>query len=379
MADPAPIAARPRGWSGGRAWLGAAGALVLSLAATALALAVGGYAPTVAGAALVRGALGSPDALLSVTLVRSVPLVLTGLAVALAFRAGVWNIGAEGQLYVGAICATIAGLAGPSLPALVHLPLVLLAAAAGGALWAAVPAWMRIRLGVGEVITTLLLNFVAIDLAAWAVHGPLQERRRVFPQSDPIAAGARLPALWSGTRLHWGFVLAVALALVLWWVLSRSLWGFRVRAAGASPDAARVSGRIAVSSITFSAFLWSGALAGLAGGVEVAGVTYALYEGISPGHGYTAIAVALLAGLHPLAVVGAAVFFGGLEGGAGAMQRFAGVPAAWVGAVEALVILSVLALDRGVRRVRIERDGDPEPGGPAADVPAADALAGGAL
>ena len=357
MADGAAVIRRARG--GVAAAAAAAAVLAASLLATASALALGGYHPLTAGAALAAGAFGSVDAVLSVTLVRAVPLVLTGLAVTLAFRAGVWNIGAEGQLYAGALLATWVGLAGAGLPAALHLPLLLLAAALGGALWAAVPALLRVRRGVSEVITTLLLNFVAVNLASLAVRGPLQESRGVFPQSDPIAAGARLPTLWTGTRLHWGFVLAVLLAALLAWVLARTAVGFRLRAVGSSPAAARVAGRIAVGPVTLATFLASGALAGLAGGVEVAGVTYALYEGLSPGHGYTAIAVALLAGLNPLGVIAAGILFGGLEGGAGAMQRSAGVPAAWVRAVEALVILAALALDRGVRRIRSGAGAEP--------------------
>jgi simple sugar transport system permease protein len=334
--------------------LGATGlagaALALTLLVAGLALALGGHSPARAGAALVGGAFGSPDAILSVTLVRSIPLVLTGLAVALAFRGGVWNIGAAGQLYAGALLATAVGLA-TDLPAALLLPLVLAAGARGGALWAAVPALLKTRLGVGEVITTLLLNFVALHLVSWAVRGPLQESRGVFPQSDQISEAARLAALWDGTRLHWGFLLALALAAALWWALTHTVVGFRVRAVGAAPDAARVAGRIAVGPVTLGTFLASGALAGLAGSVEVAGVTYALYEGLSPGHGYTAIAVALLARLNPLGVIAAGALFGGLEGGAGAMQRQVGIPAAWVRVVEALVILSVLAIERGARRL----------------------------
>ena len=178
---------------------GAAVALTLLLAAAGLAL--GGHSPVAADAALARGAFGTPDAVLSVTLVRAVPLVLTGLAVALAFRAGVWNIGAEGQLYAGALLGTAVGLASAGLPGWIHLPLSLGAAA----LWAALPALLRTRLGVGEVITTLVLNFVALHLMSWAVRGPLQEARRVFPQSAPVAETARLEPLWEGTRLHWGF------------------------------------------------------------------------------------------------------------------------------------------------------------------------------
>jgi simple sugar transport system permease protein len=271
--------------------------------------------------------------------------------VALAFRAGVWNIGAEGQLYAGAIAATWVGLGAGALPTWLLAPAVLAAAGLAGAAWAVVPALMKLRLGVGEVITTILMNFVAIHLAAWAVRGPLQEARGVFPQTDPIAEGARLPLL-PGSRLHAGFLVAVGAALLLWAVLRWTRAGFALRAVGASPEAARVAGRMDAARVAGAAFLVSGALAGLAGGVQVAGVTYALYEGLSPGWGYTAIAVALLAGLHPGGVVMVALLFGALEGGAGAMQRSAGVPAAWVSAVEALAILSVLAVDQLRRRVR---------------------------
>jgi len=324
----------------------AAGAVLVAAVVAGALLRAGGYDPVLAARALVGGAVGSPSALLSVTFVRAVPLILTGLAVALAFRAGVWNIGAEGQLYAGAVAAVWVGLRGGALPAWLLVPAVIAAAAAAGAVWALVPALMKLRLGVGEVITTLLMNFVGIHLAAYAVHGPLQEGRGVFPQTDAIAVAARLPMLVPGTRLHVGFAAAVLAALALWMFLRHTRLGFQIRAVGASAEAARVAGRIDARRIVLIAFLGSGAVAGVAGGMEVAGVTHALYENLSPGWGYTAIAVALLAGLHPVAVLGTGLLFGALEGGAGAMQRVAGVPSAWVTAVEALIILSVLALDR---------------------------------
>jgi simple sugar transport system permease protein len=330
-----------------------AGALVLTALASGVLLALGGYDPLAAAGAMLAGAFGSADALLSITLVRSVPLILTGLAVALAFRAGVWNIGAEGQLYAGAIAGVWVGLSGGELPAGLLVPAVLLASAGAGAAWALVPTLMRLHLGVGEVITTILMNFVGIHLAAFMVHGPLQEPRGVFPQTDQIALAARLPPLVPGTRLHVGFALAVALAVALSLTLRRTRIGFRIRAVGASPEAAVVSGRIDARRVILLSFLASGALAGLAGGVEVAGLTYALYEGLSPGWGYTAIAVALLAGLSPLAVLGTGVLFGALEAGAGAMQRDAGIPAVWVIAVQALIILAVLAIDQLRRRRRL--------------------------
>ncbi|HSG46798.1 MAG TPA: hypothetical protein VLA43_03170, partial [Longimicrobiales bacterium] len=164
----------------------ALGALAITVAVVTSALQIGGYSAASAATALVGGTVGSPQIFLSVTLVRAVPLVLTGLAVALAFRAGVWNIGAEGQLYAGAIAAAWAGLSWSGAPAWVLVPAVLTASAVAGALWAAVPTFMKLRLGVGEVITTILMNFVGIHLAAWVVHGPLQEARGVFPQTDPI-------------------------------------------------------------------------------------------------------------------------------------------------------------------------------------------------
>ncbi len=330
----------------------ALGALVLTALVAAAALWAGGYDPVRAFTALVGGALGSSDAVFSITLVRSVPLILTGLAVALAFRGGVWNIGAEGQLYAGAVAAVWLGVHGGSLPSWALIPAVLGASALAGAAWAAVPMLMKLRLGVGEVITTLLMNFVAIDLTAYAVHGPLQESRHVFPQTDPIATGAHLPILVQGTRLHAGFAVAVGLAALLWAFFRWTSLGFAVRAVGASPEAAHIAGRMDADRVVRAVFLGSGALAGLAGGVEVAGVTYALYEGLSPGWGYTAIAVALLAGLEPGVVVLTGIFFGMLEGGAGAMQRTAGIPSVWVSAIEALVILSVLAVDAVRRRGR---------------------------
>ena len=326
-------------------------ALVITVLIAGAVLALGGYDPLVALSAFWRGAFGSPGTFISVTLVRATPLLLTGLAVAVAFRAGVWNIGAEGQLYAGAVAAAAVGLAGSGLPAVILLPAVLVASALGGALWASVAALMKVRLGVGEVITTLLLNYIAIDLASWLVHGPMQEARGVFPQTDTLPLAAQLPDLAAGTRLHWGFPLALLLAFLLWLLLRTTRLGFGIRAVGGSPVAAQISGRFSVERIVIVVFLLSGALAGVAGGVEVSGVTGFLSEGLSPGHGYTAIAVALLAGLHPVGVLVTAILFGALGAGAANMQREAGVPAAWASGVEALVILSVLAVDRGLRHL----------------------------
>jgi len=357
MAEAVPSEAVARGSRRGRetAVIGL-GAVALTAVTGGLLLWIGGYDPVAAAGAMLRGAFGSWGTFVSITLVRSVPLILTGLAVSLAFRAGVWNIGAEGQLYAGAIAAVWVGLNGGALPPWLLVPLVMAAAAIAGGVWTVVPAFMRLRLGVGEVITTILMNFVGIYLAAYMVHGPLQEPRGVFPQTESIVEAARLPALIPGTRLHLGFAVALLLVAGLAIVLGKTRFGFRLKAVGASPSAARVSGRIDADRVLLLSFLGSGAIAGLAGGVEIAGLTHALYEDLSPGWGYTAIAVALLAGLNPSAVVVTGILFGALQAGAGAMQRDAGIPAAWVGVVEALVILAVLALDR-VRRARARRGG----------------------
>ncbi len=332
-----------------RAWGIAAAALGLGLAVLAAGLTLAGYDAGAALAALWSGAFGSWYAFTSATLVRAVPLILIGLGLALSFRAGAFNIGAEGQFYAGAIAATWVGLHVAALPAPVAIPAVWSAALLAGGLWVAVPVGLRMRYGVLEVISTLLLNFVAEALVSFVVQGPLQERQGIYPQSDPIALSARLP-LVPGTRLHAGLFLALGCAGVLWYLFARTRWGFMLRAVGAGARAAEVSGRIDSRRITAQALLASGAIAGLAGGVEITGVSYALYQNLSPGYGFTASAVALLARLNPVGVVGAGLLFGALEAGAGAMQRDAGVPAVTVSVVEAVVLIVVVIASAGVRR-----------------------------
>ena len=319
-------------------------AVLMVLAIVALVAVLAGANTGAALAALWRGSVGTPYALFSATLVRATPLILAGCAVSVAFRAGALNIGAEGQLLAGAAAATGAvSLLSPSLGIAV-LPLAISAGVLMGAAWAGIAALLRTRFQVLEVISTILLNFVALHAVGWLVRGPLQEPTRIYPQSASLPEFARLPALLPGSRLHWGFLLAVAVAVIAWAVVSRSEAGFRLRATGLSPGAARVAGGIDTRRVVTGAMLVSGALAGLAGAVEVHGVTYALYENLSPGYGYTAIAVALLARLDPLLVLPSAFFFGALEAGAAAMQRDAGVPSVMATVVEAGVVLCLLGL-----------------------------------
>jgi len=279
-------------------------------------------------------------------LVHATPLILAGLAVAIAFRAGIWNIGADGQLVAGATAAAWVGISVSASIGWLALPLALIAGAIAGAFWAAIAAWLRSRFGVLEVISTIMLNFIATYGVSYLVRGPLQEPTHVYPQTSDIAIGAHMPTLVDGTRLHWGFVIAIAMAVVTWWVMRYTVAGFRVRASGVNPFAARSAGLIDVPRVTMAAFIVSGAMAGLAGAIEVCGVTFALYENISPGYGYTAIAVALLAGLNPLGVIGTGILFGALETAAGTLQRNVGIPVTTASVIEAAIILVVIAIAR---------------------------------
>jgi simple sugar transport system permease protein len=325
------------------------GLLLVAAVAVLVAMlaAATGHEPVQALNALWTGSLGSRYAIFSATLVRATPLILTGLAVTLAFTAGVMNIGAEGQLLAGAVAAVVVSLAANRLGWLT-IPMSLIAGGLAGSIWAFVPAVLRRRFGVLEVISTIMMNSVALYLVGYLVRGPLQEPLRIYPQTAAIARSAQLPIMVSGTRLHVGFLVAIACAAVLWWSLRWTAAGFRVRVIGSNASAADSAGQIDVGRVTMRVFLLSGALAGLAGAVEVTGVTYSLYENLSPGYGYTAIAVALVGALNPVLTVLSAVLFGALEAGASAMQRDAGIPSVLASVVEASIILLLL----GVAAVR---------------------------
>ncbi|MFI5317434.1 MAG: ABC transporter permease [Myxococcota bacterium] len=320
-----------------RALLAPVAAAAVAIAVAGAALALLGADPLRALAALVGGAFGDSLALES-TAVRAGPLLLVGLGVALSFRCGIWNIGGEGQLNAGALAATalVTRGFGPELGALA-LPLALLAGAAAGASWAALAALLRVHRGVSEVLSTILLNFIAALLVAWAVHGPLQEASGAYPQSDAFPDAARLALLPGMTRAHVGLVLAAALPFAVWVLLFRSAAGLRLRAVGLSPDAARYAA-VSPERETVRVLVIAGALSGLAGALEVAGVTGRLFENLAAGYGFTAIAVALLARLHPLGVLPSAIVFAALASGSGAMQRAASVPSVAVQVIEALVI-----------------------------------------
>jgi simple sugar transport system permease protein len=276
-------------------------------------------------ALLLKGAAGSQFALLE-TLTRSTPLIFTGLAAAVAFRAKLWNIGGEGQLYIGAVLTAVLGTGALPLPAPLLLPILLLAGAVGGALTLLGPTLLKNRFGVDEVVTTLLLNFIVLLLVSLLLDGPLKDPMGLgWPQSPKVIPEAALPKLVQGKRLHAGFLLAIAAALVVWFINARTTLGYEMRAVGHNPRAARFLG-MPVDAVLLKTALLSGGLAGLAGVSEVAGLKGNLTLDLSPGFGYSGIVVAMLAMLHPLGVIAAAVFVAGMFVGADAMSRSAGVP-----------------------------------------------------
>jgi len=298
------------------------GAVFLALLLGAVILLAGGYPVIGSYETMAASAFGSGDAFAE-TLVSAAPLILTGLAVAVAARMLLWNIGAEGQLYMGAMLASAVAFTFPGWPRPLLLALMVLAGLFGGAMWALGPGLLRARLGVNEIVTTLMLNFVAILWVDYLIHGRWRDPEIQFPLSKPFTESATLPSLF-GTRLHAGIFLALAAAFVIWLMLRQTRWGFEVRVIGESPSAARYAGMPTQRNIVL-VMLLSGALAGLAGMGEVSGIVHHIQADISPGYGYTGIIVATLARFAPSAVVIAAVLFGALQVGGFALQT-AGVP-----------------------------------------------------
>ncbi|WP_052285967.1 ABC transporter permease [Azorhizobium caulinodans] len=317
------------------------GAIALALLVTAGLIALAGKNPIVAYGALLRGAFGSVDRF-AFALNKSTPYILAGVGVALCFRAKVINIGGEGQIAVGGIGASLVLLLAPAgLPPVLLLPLAMLAGAAFGALWAILAAWVFIKRNVHEVLCTLLLNFVGVLLVSEVLRAPLGEEGAGFPQSPLFPRAGWLPKLIPGTDLHMGILLAVAAVVLGHVLLWRTTFGFRLRVMGASRPAAAYVG-LSTARSTFAVMAIAGALAGLAGGIEVSGVHNRLIEGFSHGFGFNAVAVALIAGLNPLAILPAGLFLGFLEAGALAMQREIGVPSSLVYVIEGLMMVFVL-------------------------------------
>jgi len=328
-----------------------AGAVVLAaaLAATAtaaLVLTAIGAKPWTTYGVIFAGPLQDLFGVTEV-LVRAVPLILVALGIAISFRSGILNIGAEGQILVGILCASAVALGFPHLPRVLLLPLCLVSGAAGGAVWGGIAGVLRARLAVNEILSTVMLNYIAAQLYTFLLRGPMIDPAELTtgsgtPQSMRLPRSAWLDRLVPGTRLHTGLLLALALAVLVWLLLWRTTLGYRMRAAGAGSKAARYAG-IHVERSLVIAMLFAGGFAGLAGAVEVVGVHHRAIEAISSGYGFAGIVVALFGGLHPAGIVPAAVFFGLLLVGADMTQRSAGVPANMILVLQGVIILAIVS------------------------------------
>lgn len=347
-------------------------AVLLTFLLTAGPIALAGANPIEAYAEFLIVPLTSRFSALEV-LVASTPLLLTGAAVALAFRGGYWNIGAEGQLLVGAIVAAAIGQV-VGLPQIVQVPLIIAGGAFGGALWALGPALLRVRFGIDEVVTTLLLNPVALLLVNALLHGPWRDPVSGFPESPRIVESAEFPQLLDRSRLHFGIVIAGLVILAVGYVVARTPAGLRLRAVGLSPNGARFAG-IAVGRTLLITALASGAIAGIAGAGEVSGIQYRLTSGISPGYGYTGIVVATLGTLTMPGVALAALFLGDLTVGASSAGRALGIPSQLGAIVQGTLLLVTIAL-LAVRRNRAAGAVRPEAAGEVAESVASDVVIG---
>lgn len=322
--------------------------------------------------ALFNGSIGNPGRIISAfqsgeaeairrafnpfleSLVKSTPFIYASLAVALGFRAGLFNIGAEGQLFLGAIFAAFLGYSLQGLPAIIHVPLALLGGALGGAIWGFIPGFLKARTGGHEVINTIMMNFIAIRLSEWLLNGPMQRPESFNPISPTIAESAMLPRFFGyPTRFHLGFFIALGVAWLVYWLLFRTTWGFDLRTAGSSPRAARYAGMNTLLSIVVAMSL-SGALAGLAGANEVLGVNHNLAMAFSAGLGFDAIALALLGNSHPVGVVFASLLFGFLKNGSTQMQISAGIPVDIIAILQAMILMFIAApaIIRTIYRLR---------------------------
>jgi ABC-type uncharacterized transport system permease subunit len=328
-------------------------AIPIALLIGAVVLFLAGYDPLKAYAAMWQGAFKDTTAITEV-LIKATPLIFIGAGLAVAFRCSIWNIGAEGQFYAGAVAATATGIYLGGLPSFVLMPLVLVMGITGGALWGMLAAFLKNRFGANEVVTTIMLNYIAIYITGYLVTGPMIETKGLFPQTPRISENAWLPRFLLPTRLHIGFIIAVLLALALYILLFKTSRGYTIRAVGTNAEAARYAG-INVKSNILLAMAISGGAAGLGGAVEVSAISYRLYQLISPGYGFDGIAVSLLVGNNPLGVIFSGILFGALRSGSEVMQMSAKVPSVLVFMIQGLVVLSVVAF--GVyRAVSMERE-----------------------
>ena len=333
-----------------------------ALALGAVMLLILGANPIMAYGALVEGAFGSSNAIAE-TAVKAVPLLLVALGICIAFRANVINIGGEGQMILGAIFATVIGLSLPNWPGWVIIPLAILAGFIGGGLWGAIPGALKAYFGVNEILTTIMMNAIAVQIMNFLLRGPMidpaqAELASKIPQTAALEAAFRLPRLVP-TRLHLGALLAVVLAFLVYILLFRTVLGYRIRAVGQNPNASRYGG-IRVRRQIVIALLLSGAFCGLAGAIQVYGLNYRMITdgsatGFTASAGFNGIVAALFCQLHPLGAIPASFFFGALLVGANKLQRVMQVPSSFILALNGLVVIFVVSSELWRRRRQRKR------------------------
>lgn len=314
--------------------------IVMTVIITTVLILVCGADPLEAYRLFFRGIFGSFSSF-SEIFVKACPLILMGLGCAIAFRTGFFNIGAEGQFYVGAIATTIVSLGLPDASGVVRILLSLLAGFIGGGLWALTAAFLKAKFNISEIIVTIMLNYIAINFLGYAVRTFLMDSAGNVPQSEKIASAAQLPTLISSTRFHVGILIAVLCVAIVWFMMEKTSVGYELKAVGINKRAAACNGISVVKNVVLSAFL-SGGLAAIAGGIEVLAVQKKLLEGISANAGYTAVLIALIAGNKPIGAFAVAVLYATLQVGANSMQRQLGIPSAIVHIIIGLVVILIL-------------------------------------
>ncbi|MEE2773849.1 MAG: ABC transporter permease [Pseudomonadota bacterium] len=317
------------------------GAVMFSFLVASILILLAGANPLESYFKLFLGAFGSKNALAE-TLTRSTPIILTGLAAAIAFRAKFWNIGAEGQLYAGALAVTFFGTGLIELPTLLMIPFLFLMGALAGGLLLLPLVLLRNYYRVDEVVTTLLTNFIIVLLVGYLLEGPWKDPMALgWPQGESVIDEGILPQIVSRTRLHLGFIISIGTAMIIWLLLSKTVLGYRIKAVGINPAASHHAGVPVVKTVIIVALL-SGGMAGMAGVTETAGLKGYLTLDLSPGFGYAGIAVAMLAGLHPIGVIFSGIFLASIYVGADAMSRAVNVPTYLADVIVALTVLFVL-------------------------------------
>jgi len=344
--------------------------LLIPFLAIVTAIILGGIIISLVGAnpfnaylGLFQGAFGSAKAL-SETAVWATPYIFAGLAVALAFKGGLFNIGAEGQLAFGAVASAWVGYALPglmhtNLPAFIHIPLAIGAGMLAGAIWGAIPGALKAYTGGHEVINTIMMNYIALNTASFLLNGPMKDPdpSNLSARTPIIAVSAQIPPVFEGLRFHWGFILALVMAVIVWWLLWKTTLGFEIRTVGANPDAAQYAGINSKRTIVITMAL-SGMLAGLAGAIEVTALNYRHELGFAVGYGFDSIAIALLGKTNPFGVILAAILFGGMRNGATRMQFLTQIPTDIISMIQALILLFVAAdaIIRYIYRIRTRED-----------------------